>query len=284
MKVMNASAQAWHEKAMAQPLDQRSRELRRTAVKVLKCANRGHIGSTLSLMEILRVLYDDILRFDPTNPTWKDRDRCILSKGHGCIALYVFLAEKGFIPESALWRFCRKDGLLGGHPDSTKIPGVEASTGSLGHGLSVGLGMSLAVRDYPSRPRTFVILGDGECNEGSVWEGCLSAGNHGADNLTLLVDYNKYQSYDATCVVQDLEPLEDKFVSFGWSVRHVNGHDVNGLREVLSAVPFEPGKPSAIICHTVKGKGMPFAENNLEWHHKSSITEQMVVEMDEALR
>jgi len=268
---------------MDQLLDQRSLVLRRTAVKVLACAHRGHIGSTLSLVEILRVLYDDILRFDPAHPGWKDRDRCILSKGHGCVALYVILSEKGFFPETALWRFCRLGSLLGGHPDATKIPGVEASTGSLGHGLSIGLGMALAIRHYSSNPRVFVILGDGECNEGAVWEACLSAGNQRVDNLTLVVDYNKYQSYDATCMVQNMEPLEDKFASFGLSVCHVNGHDVNRLREVLAAVPFEPGKPSAVICHTVKGKGISFAENNLEWHHKSSISEEMAAEMVAAL-
>jgi transketolase len=283
MKGMNGSARVWHKRAMDHRLDQRSLTLRRTVVKVLACARRGHIGSTLSLVEILRVLYDDILRFDPAHPDWKDRDRCILSKGHGCVALYVMLAEKGYFPEIALWRFCRHDSLLGGHPDATKIPGVEASTGSLGHGLSIGLGMALAIRHYPSNPRIFVILGDGECNEGAVWEACLSAGNQGADNLTLLVDYNKYQSYDATHVVQDLEPLEDKFTSFGLSVRHVNGHDIDGLSEVLSTVPFESGKPSVLVCHTVKGKGISFAENNLEWHHKSSISKQMTVDMMAAL-
>lgn len=283
MKGMKDSARAWHEKAMAAPLDERSRELRRTVVKVLECACRGHLGSSLSLIEIMRVLYDDVLRYDTDKPDWKERDRCILSKGHGCIALYVMLAEKGFIPEEELWRFCRKDALLGGHPDSTKIAGVEASTGSLGHGLSVGLGMAMAVKDYESKPRVFTILGDGECNEGSVWEACLSAGNHGVDNLTLLVDYNKFQSYDATHVVQDLEPLDDKFESFGWSVRHVNGHDLDELRDVLSGTPFDEGKPSAIICHTVKGKGMHFAENNLQWHHKSSINEEMVEDMYGAL-
>ena len=268
---------------MAQPLDERSLALRRTVVRVLECAQRGHLGSSLSLIEIMRVLYDDVLNYRADEPDWKGRDRCILSKGHGCIALYTLLADKGFIPEEALWSFCRKDALLGGHPDATKIPGVEASTGSLGHGLSVRPGMAMAVSPYEQKPRVFVVLGDGECNEGSVWEACLSAGNRGVDNLTMLIDYNKYQSYDATCVVQDLEPLEDKLRSFGWGVRHVNGHDVNALRETLTASPFEPGKPSAVICHTVKGKGIHFAENNLQWHHKSSIGEEMVATLYDAL-
>ncbi|GFK94954.1 Ferredoxin fas2 [Fundidesulfovibrio magnetotacticus] len=283
MNDMHGSARAWHEQAMGAALDARSLELRRTVVEMLARAGRGHLGSSLSLIEMLRALYDHVLRFDPARPGMPERDRCILSKGHGCLALYALLADKGFFPREELWRFCRKDALLGGHPDATKIPGVEASTGSLGHGLPIGLGMALAVRGRSPEPRVFVVLGDGECNEGSVWEACLSAGNRGVENLTLLVDYNKYQSYDATCVVQDLEPLDEKFRAFKWAVRHVNGHDVQALRQTLSGVPFEPGMPSAVICHTVKGKGIHFAENNLQWHHKSSINEEMAARMREAL-
>ncbi|WP_084448814.1 transketolase [Desulfovibrio inopinatus] len=283
MKKMNGFAQSWHDKAMAAPLDDRSRELRRDVIKILECSRRGHLGSSLSLIEVLRVLYDDILRFDPARPDWPERDRCILSKGHGCIPLYVFLAEKGFFPKSELASFCQYEGLLGGHPDATKIPGVEASTGSLGHGLSIGVGMALSARLDKRDSKVFVIVGDGECNEGSVWEACMSAGVNALDNLCLLVDYNKYQSYDATCCVQDLEPLADKFESFRMATRHVNGHNVAELQETLRQVPFEKGRPSAIICHTVKGKGISFAENNLEWHHKSSISDEMMKSISCAL-
>lgn len=257
-------------------LDRRSKDLRRTIVSVLQTARRGHVGSAYSLIEILRVLYDDVLRYNPQDPKWKGRDRCILSKGHGCLALYAILADKGFFPESELWRCCAADGLLGGHPDANKVPGVEASTGALGHGLSIGLGMALHLRLAKSDSRVFVILGDGECNEGSVWEAAMCAGKHGLTNLTAVVDYNKHQSYASTKEVQDLEPFADKWRAFGFAVREADGHDVGALRETFKAAPFAPDRPSAVICHTVKGKGVSFAENNMKWHHKNKVTDQEV--------
>jgi len=262
--------------ANATRLDARSIELRRTIVRILDSSRRGHLGAAFSLVEILRVLYDDVLRYDVQNPRWKDRDRCILSKGHGCLALYVILAEKGFFPEAELWKFCQSRGILGGHPEASKIPGVEASTGSLGHGLSIGIGFALNGRHEKAEYRTFVIIGDGESNEGSIWEAALCAGKHRLDNLVVLVDYNKYQSYASTAEVQDLEPILDKWRSFGFAVVNVDGHDVDELQSVLSEVPLESGKPSAIICHTVKGKGIPFAENNMEWHHKSRMSDEEI--------
>ncbi|MDC0335710.1 transketolase [Pseudodesulfovibrio sp.] len=272
-----------HKAALAALMDDRSIALRRDLVDVLAAASRGHLGASASLMEIMRVLYDDVLRYDPANPASPDRDRFILSKGHGCIAQYVLLADKGFFPKERLTEFCACDGLLGGHPCATKVPGVEVSTGALGHGLPVGVGMALALRSTGNPARTFVVMGDGECNEGSVWEAAMSASKHGLENLIAMVDYNKYQSYDQTAEVAELEPFADKWQSFGFAVREVNGHDVDALREVLLSAPFEPGKPSAIICHTVKGKGFPFAEDNLEWHHKSNINEEQAAEMKAAL-
>jgi transketolase len=257
-------------------LDLRSKDLRRTVVHALQAAKRGHLGAAFSLIEILRVLYDDILRFDPTNPRWPLRDRCILSKGHGCLGLYAVLADKGFFPADELNRFCSADGILGGHPDANKVPGVEASTGALGHGLSIGIGFALNARFLGRDHRTFVILGDGECNEGSVWEAAMCAGKHGLSNLVAVVDYNKHQSYASTKEVQDLEPLADKWHSFNWAVREADGHDVAALRAAFRAVPFDAGKPSAVICHTVKGKGVSFAENNMQWHHKNKLSEQEV--------
>jgi transketolase len=257
-------------------LDDRSKELRRTIVRVLQHARRGHVGAAYSLIEILRVLYDDVLRFNPQNPRWKDRDRCILSKGHGCLALYAVLADKGFFPTMELDRFCSADGILGGHPDAGKVPGVEASTGALGHGLPIGLGMALHLRLAKSDARVFVVLGDGECNEGSVWEAAMCAGKHGLANLTAIIDYNKHQSYSSTREVQDLEPFADKWRSFGFAVREVDGHDVGALRAVFHSLPFDAGRPSAIICHTVKGKGVRFAENNMKWHHKNKVTDEEV--------
>lgn len=257
------------------PLDQRSKDLRRKIVEMLAGAGRGHVGAALSLVEIFRVLYDDVLKFDPKNPKWVDRDRCILSKGHGCLALYAVLLDKGFFPEDEKTKFCKSDGILGGHPE-IKVPGVEASTGSLGHGLSIGLGMALNARMTYADYRTFVVVGDGECNEGSIWEAALSAGKHKLSNLTVLIDYNQYQSYSRTFEVQDLEPFADKWKAFGFAVDEVDGHDVNALRNVLKRVPLDENKPTAILCHTIKGKGFSFTENNLKWHHKSKISEDEI--------
>ena len=268
-----------HIRVVGDDLDERSLALRRLVVRGLDGGKRGHMGSAFSLIEMLRVLYDDILRFDPKNPTWADRDRCILSKGHGCLALYAILADKGFFPAAELDRFCQFDGMLGGHPERAKVPGVEASTGALGHGLSIGLGQALAMRLQNRDSRVFVIMGDGEINEGSVWEAALCAGKHRLSNLVAMVDYNKLQSYDRTSIVQDLEPLADKWRAFGFDVREVDGHDVDRLHRVLSNVPFDSGKPSAIICHTVKGRGIAVAEGNPEWHHRSKINDDEVAAM-----
>ena len=256
------------------PLDARSRGLRRAIVQAVQAGNRGHIGSAFSLVEILRVLYDDVLRYDASNPRWPERDRCILSKGHGCLALYAVLADKGFFSENELWKFCKADGILGGHPEYGKVPGVEASTGSLGHGLSIGIGFALNARFEKASHRVFVIISDGESNEGSVWEAALCANKHGLDNLIVLVDYNKQQSYSTTYEVLDLDPLPDKWRAFGFAVREVDGHNVSEIRDALAATPFEPGRPSIIICHTIKGKGVSFVENNLNWHHKTKLSDE----------
>jgi len=265
------------------PLDERSLYLRRLVISALEGGERGHIGSSLSPVEALRVLYDDVLRFRADDPAWQGRDRFILSKGHGCIAHYALLADKGFFAKDELTRFCRKGSFLGGHPERGKIPGVEASTGALGHGLSIGLGMALAVRMKKSDSRVFVLMGDGEINEGSVWEAAMSAGKHRVFNLVAMVDYNKIQSYGYTDEVMPLEPLVDKWRAFGFSTVEVDGHDVGQLRETLNKTPFEPEKPSAIICHTVKSKGIPFAENDPTWHHKARLPAQDIEALYDAL-
>jgi transketolase len=259
-------------KPVTPPLDDRSKALRRTVIATVTAAGRGHLGPAMSLIEIMRVLYDDILRVRPHEPQWVDRDRCILSKGHGCLALYAVLADKGFFPPEVLATFCAHDSILGGHPEYGMVPGVEASTGALGHGLSIGIGMAIAAKMRRSTSRVFVVLGDGELNEGSIWEAAMGASKHGLEHLTAIVDYNKYQSYGPTSVVLELEPLADKWRSFGFGVEEVDGHDVEALRAKLRALPFRAGQPSALICHTVKGKGVPDAENNADWHHKNKLS------------
>jgi transketolase len=252
-------------------LDQRSIDLRRKIVGSLQAGNRGHLGASFSLVEIIRVLYDDVLRYDARNPSWSDRDRFVLSKGHGCLALYVMLAEKGFFPADELSRFCRIDGLLGGHPEHT-VPGVEASTGSLGHGLSIAIGFALAARHDRKQHRIVAVIGDGESNEGSIWEAALCAGMHRLSNLTVVVDRNKQQSYGATAAVLDLEPFADKWRAFNFAVAEVDGHDVAALGALFNRLPLDTNRPTAVICHTVKGKGIAFAESNPRYHHLNKMS------------
>jgi len=252
-------------------LDKRSKLLRRLVLEMVKVGGRGHIGPALSLIEILRVLYDSILQFRPEQPDWANRDRFILSKGHGCLALYAILADKGFFDLSELNSFCLPDSILGGHPERGKVPGVEASTGALGHGLPIGVGMALSAKIRKQNHRVIVVTGDGEINEGSVWEAAMSASKHRLNNLSVLVDYNKLQSYGPVQEVLNLEPLVDKWNSFGFEVQEVDGHDTEALHHLLAELPFKSERPNAIICHTTKGKGFPFAENNPKWHHKSGL-------------
>jgi transketolase len=265
------------------PLDERSKYLRKLVVRALEGGERGHVGSSMSLIEIMRVLYDDILHYRPAEPAWRDRDRMILSKGHGCIALYVMLADKGFFPIDTLDTFCRRDSILGGHPEAGKVPGVEASTGALGHGLSIGVGMALGVRMQRRDSRVIVVMGDGEIDEGSVWEAAMCAGKHRLSNLTAVIDYNKVQSAGPTHEIQDLEPLVDKWRAFNFATIEVDGHDVQALRGVFRRLPLVQDRPTTIICHTVKGKGIGFAENDANWHHKSKINKELVAKLYGAL-
>lgn len=265
------------------PLDDRARHLRRLVVAALAGGERGHIGSSLSMLEILRVLYDEVLRFRPDEPDWTERDRCILSKGHGCLGLYAILADKGFFQAEALKSFCRPGSFLGGHPEAAKIPGVEASTGALGHGLSIGVGMALAQRMTRRDSRVFVIMGDGEINEGSVWEAAMSAAKHRLGTLTAIIDYNKIQSAGPTAEILELEPLADKWRAFGFAVEEVDGHDVPALSSLFKRLPLDPGRPTAIIAHTVKGKGIAFAEHDPEWHHKAKIPQALAADLYAAL-
>ena len=263
-------------------MDERSKALRRLVIDTVVAGGRGHIGSAASLVEILRVLYDSWLRFRPNNPDWEMRDRFILSKGHGCLALYSLLADKGFFPIEELDSFCSFDSNLGGHPE-TKIPGVEASTGALGHGLSIGIGLALAAKIRQENHRVAVVMGDGETNEGSVWEAAMSAAKHRLNNLTVFIDYNKMQSYGLTSEVMELEPLSQKWRSFGFEVKEVDGHDVETLEAMVRSLPFHFEKPSGIICHTVKGKGFSVAENQPDWHHKSRLSDIEVAELYKSL-
>ncbi|MBL94263.1 MAG: transketolase [Magnetovibrio sp.] len=263
-------------------LDERSRDLRRLVIDALDGGGRGHLGSSMSLIEVFRVIYDDVARHRPEEPMWEERDRCILSKGHGCLALYAVLAAHGYFSKQEMLTFCHFPSILGGHPERSKIPGTEASTGSLGHGLAIGVGMAIAARIKKRDTRVFVVMGDGEINEGSVWEAAMSASKHKLSGLTAVVDYNKLQSYGRTREVLDIEPLADKWRAFGFETVECDGHDVEELRKCLSR-PLGTNKPTMVIAHTVKGKGIAFAENEPAWHHKSRVPADQIQAMYDAL-
>jgi transketolase len=244
-----------------------ARRIRKHSVLMTSQANAPHIASSLSVADILAVLYGKILRYNVKRPDWPGRDRFILSKGHGCAALYAVLAECGFFPMEWLETYCQDGGLLPGHATHKCAPGIEVSTGSLGHGLPIGIGMALAAKRDGKSQRVFVVLSDGECDEGSNWEGVLFAPHHKLDNLVVIVDYNKIQSLGYVKDVLDLHPLAEKWRAFGWSTRELDGHDLVALENALSATPFERDRPSCIIAHTVKGKGVSFMENKLQYHY-----------------
>lgn len=242
-------------------------------VRMTSNANSSHIGSALSAADVLAVLYGKVLRYDAEHPDWPDRDRFILSKGHGCTALYAVLAECGFFPLNWLDSYYQDGSNLAGHATHHNVPGVEVSTGSLGHGLALGLGMAISAKRDARPCRVFCLLSDGECDEGSTWEAALFAPHHSLDNLIAIVDYNKIQSLGTVKEVIDLDPLAAKWQAFGWAVRELDGHDLRAVDSALSGVPFEPGRPSCIVAHTVKGKGVSFMENQLLWHYRAPLGE-----------
>ncbi len=248
--------------------------IRRHTIEMTRRAKASHVGSSLSTVELLTVLYKKALRVDPANPDWPERDRFILSKGHGCASYYAVLAEAGFFPVEWLGTFYQDGSRLPGHATHTYVPGIEISTGSLGHGLSVATGMALAAKRDGRSHRVFCMLSDGECDEGSVWEPILFAAHHRLDNLVAIVDYNKIQSLGTVQEVMDLEPFGAKWEAFGWAVRELDGHDLEAIAEALLALPFEAGRPSCLIAHTVKGKGVSFMENRLLWHYRSPQGEE----------
>jgi transketolase len=252
----------------------RARRIREHALRMVHRASASHIGTGLSMTDILAVLYSGVARVDPARPRAPGRDRVILSKGHGAAAFYAALAEAGFFEPERLDTFCEDGSALAGHA-SHHVPGVDFSTGSLGHGLSLGCGVALGFKRSGSDGRAFVILSDGECDEGSIWEAVLFAPHHGLDNLVAIVDYNKIQSFGTVKEVLDLEPFADKWAAFRWHVQVVDGHDHEALSGAFAAVPAQPGRPSVIIANTVKGKGVSFMEDKLLWHYRSPSVEQL---------
>ena len=258
-------------------LARKANELRIAILQMVIRAKGGHIGGAYSVLDVMTALYFRVLKHDPSNPDWPARDRLIFSKGHGCLALYIMLADSdyfGYFPKSRLAEFGVDGGLLGGHPERGQIPGVEVTAGSLGHGLSQAVGMAIAAKFDGADHRIFAVLSDGECNEGSVWEAIMAASQFELDGLIAIIDNNKLESLAPTAQIMAVEPLGDKLRAFGWGVREIDGHDMAQIVDALETTPFEPGKPSAIVAHTTKGKGVSFMEGVPKWHLRGPTKEE----------
>ena len=248
--------------------------VRRTVLDMIYDSHSAHIGAAFSCVDLLVALYCRCLNVDPDQPRAPDRDRFILSKGHACAALYATLHHRGFMDRRTLDGFGVDGGTLEHHPSRNLDMGIEVSTGSLGHGLSLGVGMALAARQDGLPHRVFVVLSDGECDEGSTWEAALFAPQHALDNLVAIVDHNKIQALGRTEDIIDLAPFADKWRAFGWDAREINGHDFKEILPALLEAPFTPGKPSAIIAHTIKGKGVSLMEDDVLWHYRCPDEEE----------
>jgi transketolase len=251
-----------------------ARKIRAHALRMVHRAKASHIGSCLSMADILAVLYTRVLNIDPLAPGDCNRDRFILSKGHAAAILYAALAERGFFPVSELDSYCEVGSRLTGHV-SHGVPGIEVSTGSLGHGLPIAVGAALAARADGRSSKVFCLLSDGECDEGSNWEAILFAPHHNLENLVVIVDFNKIQSFGRVCDVLELEPFAEKWRAFRWNTIEVDGHDIGALEQVLSSTPQQAGRPTVIVAHTIKGKGVSYMEDKLEWHYRSPSVDQL---------
>jgi len=267
---------------MAAWLGEMSNRIRLSAMLMTHHAKLGHTGGDLSSADILATLYlGQILNVDPKEPRWEQRDRFVMSKGHCSGAFYSTLALRGFFPIEQLKTFMAPLSMLNGHPDRNKLPGVEANTGPLGHGLPIGVGMALAARMRNEAWRVFVLVGDGELQEGSNWEAAMCAQQYRLDNLVVIVDRNGIQQGDFTENTIRMEPLADRWAAFGFAVKELSGHDHAALHQAFASVPIENGKPTCFIARTIKGKGVSFAENKPAWHHGVPTREQLEIAMRE---
>lgn len=260
-----------------------ARKIRIGALKMTSAGKSSHIGSCFSIADILATLYGKVLKIDPKDPKSKDRDRFILSKGHAGAAIYATLAEMGFIEKDILTTHCQDGSVLSGHVSHKGIPGVELSTGSLGHGLGVGCGIAKALKLRKSSSKVFVLLSDGECDEGSVWEAALFSQHHLLNNLVAIIDYNKLQSLATIKETMNLEPLRKKWESFNWEVYEVNGHEHNELLNVFNTLSNNSSKPKVIIANTVKGKGVSFMEKKVLWHYRSAQGDELKKGLEELM-
>ena len=250
-------------------------QMRYDILRLAGHAREGHCAPALSIVDIITALYGHRLRVDPQNPDWPDRDRFILSKGHACLALYVALHHAGFLDHDKLYTYLQSGTGLAGHPIRGGAPGIEVSSGSLGHGFSIGAGMALAAKLDKKNYHTFVIVGDGESNEGMIWETALGATKLKLDNLTVILDRNYYQCDGWSGDIINMDPMDEKWKSFGWEVRVCDGHDMGTLVNLLDEVPFVADKPSLILANTIKGKGIKFMQNSNDWHYNAPLDEEL---------
>ncbi len=261
-------------------LEKKAAQIRIDILKMIYEGKAGHTGSSLSCTDILTTLYYGVMKVDPNDPKWEDRDRFILSKGHAVEALYCILGDKGFFPKEELMTFCKFGSKFIGHPNN-KVSGVEMNTGALGHGPSVSAGMALAGKMNRKAYKVFTLMGDGEQAEGSVWEAAMAGAHYKLDNLIGIIDRNKLQISGSTEDIMALEALEDKWRSFGWEVVAVDGHDIRQLLEVLDNIPAVKGRPTLVMAYTTKGKGVSYMENAVHWHHGVPTSEQLEIALKE---
>jgi transketolase len=254
-----------------------SNELRSRIIQMSHDAKAPHLASCLSCIDILSVVYWNFLKIDPSNPNDENRDRFILSKGHGAAAFYATLAYRGFFPKEMLKDYVKNGTRMPEHPSRFKVPGVETATGSLGHGLSVGLGMALAAKTNKKDYKVFVLVSDGECNEGSTWEAALFASANKLDNVVVFVDYNKWQATGRSNEILKLAPLKQKWDSFGWNSYEIDGNNIEEVNSTIKNIPEHIGKPTIIIANTIKGKGISFMEDDNNWHYKIPTEEEIVL-------
>jgi transketolase len=253
-------------------------------IDMITTANAGHPGGSLSAADIVTALYFRVMRIDPTNPNWQDRDRFILSKGHACPVWYAALAESGYYDKAHLDTLRQLNSILQGHPDMNKTPGIDMTVGSLGHGLSAGLGMALSGKMRKKDYHVWIIIGDGESQEGSIWEAAMSGAKWKLDNLIAILDHNNLQNDDCVDIEMPIEPVTDKWRAFGWYVVEIDGHDMEAIVEALENAKSFQGMPTIIIAHTIKGKGVSFMENVVDWHGKAPCKEEAAQALEEIRR
>lgn len=266
---------------LALELELKATEMRKEILEMIVSVKGTHIASSFSILDIVLFLYDSVLRIDPKNPNDIKRDKFVLSKGHGVAALYSVLAEYGFFPKQVLKSFCSEGSILGGHPDSLRIPGVETSTGSLGHGFSVAVGFALANKINKIASHVYCLISDGECNEGAIWEATMVAAHHKLDNLVLILDDNKLMISGFTKDILNPLSFARKFRAFGWNTIEIDGHNFNEMSKVFDKAPIKNGKPTIIIANTIRGKGVSYMENAREWYSMLPNEEQMDMALKE---